>query len=208
MINTIHEIACELALRMNGEPADNDTSEIHLGLTVIEFEQILKREMLNGGLRPRSLTTGAFNDELALLGINATVHIDDAIEALVREGVSAISFEQDKSPAKSISTQQTGQNSSEQLPGVTAKELIDGFGLEGKDWADLLSHIKTDGRKYIDALVQPGRRGSAGAARFNQVTFARLLVINEDLLLGKVKARFKKTWPELEDEMLAEIGEF
>ena len=93
MINTIHEIACELALRMNGEPVDNDTSEIHFGLTVIEFEQILKREMLNGGLRPRSLTTGAFNDELAFMGINATVHIADAQAALTAEGVKFLQVE-------------------------------------------------------------------------------------------------------------------
>lgn len=91
--------------------------------------------------------------------------------------------------------------------GVPTKEIIAGFSLDGKDWADLLAHPDGDGKRFKPAMVQPGRRGSGGSALWSPVIFSRLLIEQRELNRGQVIARFKKKWPNLEDEMLAEIGE-
>lgn len=93
-------------------------------------------------------------------------------------------------------------------PGVPSREIIEGFSLEGKDWGDLLSHPNSDGKRFKPALVQAGKQGKGGAALWSPVIFARLLIEQNELNKGQVVSRFKKAWPPLVDEMLAEIGEF
>jgi len=90
--------------------------------------------------------------------------------------------------------------------GVPNKEIIDGFLLDGKNWQDLLSHTGSHGKHYKAALCQTGRRGKSGAALWNPVIFARILIERNELNKGQVIGRFKKAWPQLEDEMLVEIG--
>ncbi len=91
MFPTIHELACELANIANGEPSDGLAALIFHGATIIEFEQMLERAMLQGKLRPRSRITGAFDDASAFLGKNASVGREDAIGLLISEGVNSIS---------------------------------------------------------------------------------------------------------------------
>ena len=91
--------------------------------------------------------------------------------------------------------------------GVPKEEIIDGFSLDNKNWLDLLAHPNSDGKHYKPAICQKGKPGRGGATLWNPVKFARLLIESGDLNEGQVKSRFKKTWPGLEDEMLAEIGD-
>ncbi len=91
--------------------------------------------------------------------------------------------------------------------GVTSKGIIEGFLLDGKDWESLLSHSNSDGKRFKPALVQAGKQGKGGAALWSPIVFARLLINEGELNKGQVIARFKKAWPQFEDEMLAEIGE-
>lgn len=90
--------------------------------------------------------------------------------------------------------------------GVPKEEIIEGFSLDGKNWPDLLSHTASHGKHYKAALCQTGKRGKGGAALWNPVIFARLLIERNELNKGQVIGRFKKAWPQLEDEMLVEIG--
>lgn len=90
---------------------------------------------------------------------------------------------------------------------IPKEKIIDGFSLDGKNWTDLLAHPNSDGKHYKAAICQPGKRGKGGATLWNPVIFARLLIERGDLNEGQVKSRFKKAWPVLEDEMLAEIGD-
>lgn len=93
-------------------------------------------------------------------------------------------------------------------PLCTKQELIDGFQLTGKNWADFLSRPNRDAIKYKDALKQPGKPGIGGDALWSLIIFAGLLVKNEDLTAGQVKARFVKVenWKQWEAEMASEIG--
>jgi len=91
--------------------------------------------------------------------------------------------------------------------GVTGKEIIEGFSLDGKDWDNLLSHPNSDGKRFKPALVQVGKQGKGGAALWSPIVFARLLIEQKELNKGQAASRFKKAWPQLEDEMLTEIGE-
>lgn len=104
-----------------------------------------------------------------------------------------------------------GTTKAEDVPhashGVTSKEIIKGFLLDGKDWESLLSHPNSDGKRFKPALVQAGKQGKGGAALWSPIVFARLLIDEGELNQGQVRARFKKAWPQFEDEMLAEIGE-
>lgn len=89
-------------------------------------------------------------------------------------------------------------------PTCTKHELIDGFQLTGKNWEDTLSRPS----KYDSAKRQPGRRGKGGEAIWCPLTFAGLLVLNEDCTQSQVKTRFLKIkeWKKWESELLAEIG--
>lgn len=97
-------------------------------------------------------------------------------------------------------------------PVCTKKEIIDGFDLTGKDWGDILGRPNREGLRYKPALAQLGRPGRAPGGKsapsmWYPIIFARLLIQNNDLNPGQVKARFKKAWPKFEAEMLAEIGD-
>lgn len=117
-----------------------------------------------------------------------------------------------KSTQREPSTSGDGSNLATCPYPCTNQEIIDGFILSGKNWDDILSRPNRDGKRFKDALVQPGKRGGtkcgkSNSALWNPVVFARLLIQNNDLNQGQVVARFKKTWPELEAEMMIEIGE-
>lgn len=90
-------------------------------------------------------------------------------------------------------------------------EIIDGFMLDGKNWSDILSRPNRDGKLYKEALVLPGKKGRGQGGKSNQalwnpVIFARLLVALGELNHAQVKARFKKAWPQWQDELAAEMG--
>ncbi len=89
-------------------------------------------------------------------------------------------------------------------PTCTKHELIDCFQLTGKNWEDTLSRPS----KYDSAKRQPGRKGKGGEAIWCPLTFAGLLVLNEDCTQSQVKTRFLKVagWKKWECELLAEIG--
>ena len=92
-------------------------------------------------------------------------------------------------------------------PTVTKKELVDGLDLVGSEWDERLKRIDRDGKQYLPAIVQRGRRGSGGSPLWNPVIFTRLAVQAGHLNNGQARARFKKAWPQWQDEIDAEMGE-
>lgn len=90
---------------------------------------------------------------------------------------------------------------------VTKAELIDGLGLVGSTWDERLKRPQREGKQYLPALEQRGKRGDKVGGLWNPVVFARLTVENRHLNRGQVIARFKKAWPQWEAELEAEMGE-
>lgn len=92
-------------------------------------------------------------------------------------------------------------------PEVTKEELVDGLDLVGSEWRERLKRVDRDGKHYLPAIVQRGRRGSGGSTLWNPVIFTRLAVQAGHLNDGQARTRFKGKWPQWQDELEAEMGE-
>ncbi|WP_412478971.1 hypothetical protein [Azonexus sp. IMCC34839] len=117
---------------------------------------------------------------------------------------------QDKHCTRSVKSSRSAHTTAQSGPAVTKLDLIDGLGLE-KKWEEILRRPDSDGKRYRDALVSKGARGRAGSTGTNQsmwnpVVFARLAIENGKLNRSAVIARFKKSFPQWQDELEAELN--
>jgi len=146
------------------------------------------------------LATQSTSPQIALLEQNphlfATKHANTQPPASSRVPV----INEHKAETTSLTTEKYKSS----WPTCTKHELIDVFQLTGKNWEDTLSRPS----KYDLAKRQPGRKGKGGEAIWCPLTFAGLLVQNEDCTQSQVKTRFLKVteWKKWESELLAEIG--
>lgn len=98
------------------------------------------------------------------------------------------------------------------VPTATKQEIAAAFKLVEPKWDGILKNPNREGKRYIPALVSKGTRGRSVGGGTNQtlwnpVIFARLLVESDNFDASKVKALFKRSWPQWEDELLGEIEE-
>lgn len=96
-------------------------------------------------------------------------------------------------------------------PHVTKQDLINGLLLTEPKWDDILKRPERDGKRFLPALVSKGRRGKAPAggsnsSLWNPILFTHLAVEYGDLNQAQAIARFKKAWPQWQDELIAEMG--
>lgn len=97
-------------------------------------------------------------------------------------------------------------------PICSSQELIDAFGLPNKKWARILQRPTRDGQRYAEALAMKGKRGATKGGQYqptqwNALIFAVLLIKHGVLSASQVAAKFKRHWPQWQDELDAEIGD-
>lgn len=221
MTMTIEEAAKELAARLDitqptgwPENIDSVTAEFRLSFARLQrigdLKTVLLRLATTRTLRA-CYPDGGYLPEDSMISESSQVDIAEAQAALE---VMGWKFAAEESAASSGAPEideykaETPSRTTEQYkanwPTCTKHELIDGFQLTGKNWEDTLSRPS----KYDLAKRQPGRKGKGGEAIWCPLTFAGLLVLNEDCTQSQVKTRFLKVteWKIWESELMAEIG--
>ena len=173
--------------------------------------------------KPENLRDGEF---MELLANGPSPDMDDEVidrielapfiprefESLIVEGFEAIPTEPDSESTFGETTDSNEQSSAPIGLFVTKQELIDGLQLHEKKWDGILSKVDSDGKRYMPALVMRGRKGPPRAGKpssalWNPITFACLAVEHHDLNQMQVVARFKKAWPQWQDELASAMGE-
>jgi hypothetical protein len=215
MTMTIEEAAKELAARLDIPTPDGESS-IEFRLSFARLQRIgdLIAELLrlaNGRTLRTRYPDGGYLPEYSEVSESSQVDIAEAQTALdgmgwkfAAEESAASSGAPDIDEYKAETPSRTTEQYKASWPTCTKHELIDGFQLTGKNWEDTLSRPS----KYDSAKRQPGRKGKGGEAIWCPLTFAALLVTNEDCTQSQVQTRFLKVteWRKWESELLAEIG--
>jgi hypothetical protein len=134
----------------------------------------------------------------------------DWLEIAKDSGLKFHSWITDYLSAKTLTSQDACQ-STPTGPHVSKQDLINGLMLTEPKWDDILKRPERDGKRYLPALVSKGRRGKAPAggsnsSLWNPILFISLAVEHGDLNQAQAVARFKKAWPQWQDELTAEMG--
>lgn len=94
-------------------------------------------------------------------------------------------------------------------PCVTKSELIDGLDLVGGTWESRLKIPSKGIDHYKPARLDKGRKGQGAGnqSTWDPVVFTRIAVKQKHLNKGPALIKFKKAWPQWQDELEAEMGE-